>query len=243
MNILDLGTSRDQALLVVPGFMKSGTTTLHAMLKDHPEIAPHAQKEPGFFGETEVVEPEEYLKGFGPDRSSASYLLDASTIYGRPYRNLLEIIRRISDFPLPVRILFIARNPIDRLRSHIRGHIDAGLIGKADSRRFWQIYVMAGMYGSIYGAYVKAFGTENVDCVIFEQLLQDPEGARSKIAGFLGIDPLRFPDAPPHLNKSSEATESLALPTKMTEQFREELNQEIETFRQLSRADTSNWSF
>ena len=70
--------------LFVPGAAKSGTTTLHNLLNQHPEICMSKVKEPGYwknenFQEFKTVEKQNYLDLFG--KSSCKIYGESSTAY------------------------------------------------------------------------------------------------------------------------------------------------------------------
>jgi len=110
----------DYAIII--GSMKSGTTTLFAMLADHPQIAPAHPKEPGFF-----AFPEIYAKGFdwyhslfAFDPAQHRYRLEASTDYTKaPF--VTGVWDRMQARPgARYKLIYIMRHPLRRIESHAR---------------------------------------------------------------------------------------------------------------------------
>ena len=104
--------------LFIIGAMKSGTTTLHEYLDSHPQIAMSRIKEPGFFVEELTLRQGEdwYLSLFEQD-DRFRYRGESSTHYTKlpVFRGVAE---RLSRFNPEARLIYIMRNPIERLVSH-----------------------------------------------------------------------------------------------------------------------------
>jgi hypothetical protein len=105
--------------LIIGGVHKAGTTSVFTYLSMHPDVCGSSIKEIGFFMPLKYGKPiaslEEYSKYWKHCEGQKRYLLEASPsyIYGK------EIIaQRIKkDLGDEVKIIFIFRNPVDRLFS------------------------------------------------------------------------------------------------------------------------------
>ena len=115
-------TPHTEHYAVIIGSMKSGTTTLFAMLADHPQIAPAQPKEPGFF-----AFPSVYAKGFAWyhslfdfDPARHRYRLEASTDYTKaPF--VTGVWDRMQARPQArFKLIYIMRHPLRRIESHAR---------------------------------------------------------------------------------------------------------------------------
>lgn len=99
--------------LIIPGFPKSGTSSLHAMLLQHPDIG-------GFKKEPHTYSSDyNYRSRMGYFRRHYSmiqekYLIDASTTY---MISEAAIERILKDNP-NAKFIVVARDPIDRIVSH-----------------------------------------------------------------------------------------------------------------------------
>jgi hypothetical protein len=107
---------------VILGAMKAGTTTAFRRILAHPGVADVNDKEPNFFSRDEnwrrgvdwyerTVFAGEGLRG------------EASVEYGDP-ANIATVVERLLRTSPDVRMLFIARHPVDRLRSHYRHQVE-----------------------------------------------------------------------------------------------------------------------
>jgi hypothetical protein len=102
----------------VPGFSKCGTTTLCAMLAEHPDLFVPDEKEPNFFAHAFGEGWDWYAKFFEPARPGQK-LGDGSTFYSTAEAAETACARIVQHYP-ETRFLFIARNPIKRLESSYR---------------------------------------------------------------------------------------------------------------------------
>lgn len=112
------------------GSAKSGTTALFADICQHPEIFLPPVKEPGDMCHDSVLTPEgreKYLSIFkhAPD---GAWVGDASTTYTNrdKYPGVSERVNTVLG--QDVKILFIGRDPVERLKSHYRHRILTGRV-------------------------------------------------------------------------------------------------------------------
>ena len=103
--------------LLIPGYHKSGTTTLFTELAKHPEICPSIIKEPFFFrpimNDKPIGSIERYKKNWSKAKRE-KFLMEASPTYIYGGRKVaLEIQKTLPN----VKIILILRNPINHLFS------------------------------------------------------------------------------------------------------------------------------
>ena len=103
---------------IIAGASKSGTTSLHMYLKEHPQILMSEPKEPYFFCEpVNDKDLERYEKCFnfdGKDESKVKAIGESTSVY----MNDLFTSKRIKDLlGSKVKIIFLLRNPRDRVIS------------------------------------------------------------------------------------------------------------------------------
>jgi len=107
---------------VILGAMKAGSTTAFRRIVAHPDVADVRDQEPNFFSRDE-----NWNRGvdwyerevFG---TSAGLRGEASVEYGDP-ANIATVLDRLMATSPDVRMIFLARHPVDRLRSHYRHQV------------------------------------------------------------------------------------------------------------------------
>jgi len=188
--------------LIVAGAGKSGTSSLHLYLDQHPDIVMTTTKEPHVFTDPERLAHAQqiYAELFPPAAASSRYRGESSTGYmvfpGVPDR----IHAAIPD----CRLIFLLRNPIDRALSHYRWLISLG----AERRDFRTVFESdradvpdprsspSGNYGYLYqeGCYatnlarfIPPFRSDQTLLLVAEELRADPLTCLNRCAAFLGL--------------------------------------------------------
>jgi hypothetical protein len=149
--------------LLISGAPKSGTTSLFRYLSDHPEICPSHRKETYFFAREFDLKKvcqsnetlEEFETYFSHCHSNPTLRLEATpyTLYAK------DAARKIATLLPNALVLFVLRDPIQRLISDYRFHIQRGHPSTAGSIQDflkWQ----TGMTGKIpnlidQGCYIR----------------------------------------------------------------------------------------
>ena len=188
-----------RANLFIIGAMKSGTTSLHEYLDTHPQIAMSELKEPGYFVEELSLGTGEswYLRLF-PQRQGLRYRGESSTHYTKlpVYRGVVD---RIYRFNPDARLIYIMRNPFERLLSHYwhnkRDHVHGGEIRpmlRAVQER--ADYLAFGDYAMQLAPYLERFGQQAIYTLTFEALVENPQRELDHLYTWLDL-----PSAPlPH---------------------------------------------
>jgi Sulfotransferase domain len=190
--------------LIVAGAGKSGTTSLHLYLDQHPDIEMTSVKEPHFFSDDEhyATGPEFYADLFSSAAANARYRGESST----GYMIFPGVPKRICTTVPECRLVFLLRNPIDRAISHYRWLVGLGL----ETRDFRAAFESdrhdtpdprtgrAGNYGYIYqeGCYssnldrfAAEFPADQMQLLVAEQLRSDPLTCLNQCCAFLGLEP------------------------------------------------------
>ncbi|HEV2268361.1 MAG TPA: sulfotransferase [Steroidobacteraceae bacterium] len=187
--------ARRRPNLFVIGAMKSGTTSLHEYLNTHPQIAMSEWKEPAFFVEELTLRRGEdwYLTLFENDERYR-YLGESSTHYTRlpVFQGVAE---RLHAFSPDARLIYIMRNPFDRVVSHywhntqIRDFKHGGGEPRSLLRAVKEDpqYLAFGDYATQLEPYINLFGREALYTLTFETLVQDPQRELDKIYQWLGL--------------------------------------------------------
>ena len=184
---------------LVAGVGKSGTTTLHTLLKEHPEVEMASIKEPRFFTELErcdlYARNGTWNKGFdwyhGLFSTNSPLKGEASTMYF----SAEDAPGKISEYNPDMKIIFLMRHPVDRLYSHYWHERKTGAIGE-DLSEMIRIqhprvsrYFDRSCYRRKLPRYTSKFS--NVLILVYEEFYQDLAGNMQTVADFLGIQPFQ----------------------------------------------------
>jgi hypothetical protein len=177
---------------LVIGAMKGGTTSLWQYLKSHPQIYLPPKKEIHFFSYKENWSKGiSWYEGFFADApGSAIAVGEASTTYAK-YPLIEGVPERIADVLPDVRLIYLIRNPIDRMRSH---YVDRQQVGEelapietallSDQR-----YLTISRYGMQIERYLEYFRRDQIHFVTSEALRDQRRGTIRSVFEFLGVDP------------------------------------------------------
>jgi hypothetical protein len=206
----------------IVGAQRSGTTYLHRVLDEHPEIemADKGPPEPKFF-----VDEEQYAKGIDHYEAELFGLTPGATLNGEKSASYLESDRaadRIATHYPKARIIVILREPVARAISNYWFSVDHGLEDlpitealRADEEArarpvdgWWYVagqrvsaspfcYRRRGLYLGDLRRYEARFGREQMKVVLFEDTVANPDVV-TDIFEFLAVDP-RF--RPPGLGE------------------------------------------
>lgn len=235
-----------QELLLLPGAMKSGTTSLFGHLAVHPAVAVHREKEPNFFcaPASGPQALQAYLAQFSPRRAGTRYFLDASTRYAKPYFDIEATARRIGESGFPVRLLFIARDPIERIESHIRQHYRERRFDGDIRPEFLNNYFQASLYGYQMSVYLRLLEEPRLHIVDFDMFTRAPDPATRRIETFLELEPGSLPRRPVHWGRSSEEQLRMdVLGERRIAVLRDRLAPDMSLFHRLTGFDVSRWGF
>lgn len=192
----------NQPNLFLIGAMKSGTTTLHELLAQHPAVSMSEPKEPCYFvasDQLKVLWPEMWRMGFWKDESSylalfqnkpqARYFGESSTDYSkRP--GVEGVVERIAAFNPDARFIYIMRDPIERTLSHYwhmvehRGEMRPPLQAIRQDAHYTEV----SHYAYQLQPYIERFGRDRVYALTFEEIKRDPQSVMRAVFDWLGVD-------------------------------------------------------
>jgi hypothetical protein len=186
--------SKDAGLpaFVVIGAMKSGTSSLHHYLRQHPEICMSRPKETDYF-----IEERNYGKGLHWYRSlfadQTKVCGEASPNYSKRHRHR-GVPGRLYRLVPDVRLIYILRDPIDRTLSHYLHNRDVGrevrpLAEAIAARSYRNNYVRTSMYRFQLEVFLRRFPLERILIVTTEDLKEKQPETLQKIFRFIGVDP------------------------------------------------------
>ncbi len=103
----------------IAGFSKCGTTTLSSALGQHPDVLLPTVKEPWFFSWDDYADNWSSYQEQFPDQSRYSAIGDDSTTY-TAHQFARQTAERLHRHYPDLRVLIIARDPVDRIESAFR---------------------------------------------------------------------------------------------------------------------------
>lgn len=185
---------------IVAGAQKGGTTTLHNMLGEHPQIHVSRPKELHYFDRHYRNGLAWYAEAFRPTGEHRAWG-ESTPIY--MYEPLARR-RMCRDLP-EVRLVIILRDPVARAYSNYWMNRSKGV---EDSETFEQAidleaermsagsrrvaarfaYLDRGLYADQLEALEAAHGRDLIHPLLLSDLTTDPASALSKISSFLGVD-------------------------------------------------------
>jgi hypothetical protein len=176
--------------LIVIGGLKCGTTSLHHYLNLHPRVAMSRPKELNFF----VAElnwelgPEWYASHFDREAPVRGETSPHYTNLPR-FDGVAERMHHLLGDQ--ARIVYMVRNPIERMLSHYLHNVSGGYetrpleeaLGNPDSA-----YVERSRFAMQLQPYLQAFDRARVLVVANEDLAGEREATMRRVFGFVGVD-------------------------------------------------------
>lgn len=220
--------------IIVIGAMKAGTTSLHALLSQHPQIVSGWRKELNFFTENDLT-AEAYGACFPTfDPTEHSWTLDASPNYAKT-RAYPSTPARIARFAArtgrTIKLIYILRDPIERADSHVAHQIEHGRW--TSDRIDYDHLLDVSSYAAQLDAYA-AVGLRDVLLLDFDHLAVGKEKCRRPaqyqtrltrvVTDALNLDALTVV-SPKKRKKRSDRTRML--PLEIEERMRADLRDDI----------------
>ena len=192
-----------KANLFIIGAMKSGTTSLHNYLNEHPQIFMCEPKEPGYFVEEISWEKgEEWYNNLFKGGQDQLILGESSTHYTkRPTFD--RVAEKIYNYNPDAKFIYQLRDPVERAISQYWHNVrDLEYVGETrqmiDAVRQDQEYILFSDYAYQLEPYIDIFGKERIYVQTFEKMRDDPIKCLTEIFRWLGVDPDFIPE---NLNK------------------------------------------
>jgi hypothetical protein len=175
---------------LVIGAMKAGTTSLYHYLAAHPDVFMASVKELDFFVETANWRRglNWYARQFNRARGAAA-AGEASTAYSK-HPIVPGVPERIATVIPRCKMIYVLRDPIDRIRSHYQHRVAIG----SERARIEDavienpIYVACSRYASQIERYLDHFPREQLLLITAENLRGDRAATMRRVFGFIGVD-------------------------------------------------------
>jgi hypothetical protein len=197
---------------IIAGVNKAGTTSLFVSLSTHPDVAPAAIKETGFFLAArygEPLPPASEWDAYFANAGDRPVHLEATPSYFYGGAPVAEAMR---DRLVDPHVLVVLREPVSRAISfftyqkiRLRFPADypitdylaaADRLTPADFQDSENEKFMAfrgGCYAEFLPGWLDVLGSERIHILDFGRLVGDQISTLHDAAGWLGLDPARFP--------------------------------------------------
>lgn len=196
-----------QVDFIIIGVQKSGTTSLAEWLNYHPQLSLCSQKEPDFFSRTDQWKEKlhEYHNLFQRNNEEHIKWFEASTSYSW-FLEFPFVATRLKEYNSKLKLIYIVREPISRIKSHYKHNFLKGYTSKSFSKEVIEnpTYLSHSSYALQIRSFLKEFGKEQILFLKFEDLISNPQKVLTKVFNFLEIDAdLQNPEVYSAKNKSS----------------------------------------
>lgn len=183
-----LGRTDSIPSFLVIGATKCGTESLHAYLSGHPEVFIHPKELRYFTREFNLERGADWYREQFSGAGSALAIGEGSNAYTRDpvYGGAAARIHR----SLPnVRLIYVIRHPIDRIRSHYRHRLVQGTEWRSPETAIREdpAYLAASCYGRQLELYRRHFPAEQILTLRLPDLVSRPEPTLARLCRFLGV--------------------------------------------------------
>lgn len=239
--------------MLVIGAMKCGTSALHEMLDEHPDVGMAPGKELNFFigpEEPPAVDPDEWWRygqwhrgldwyrrqfdGAAPVRG------ESSPGYTDPSHPMAA--RRIHDVIPRVRLVYLVREPLARAVSQWRHHVRDGTESRPIAEALLDPesqYVARSRYLERIGPFLDLFAAEQLLIVVQERLRDHRDATLRRVLEHIGADPGRWTS--PGGSTSPERTETEQLSGDLAREFAARVADDVEALRGWMGDEIPEW--
>jgi hypothetical protein len=176
---------------LVVGAMKAGTTSLYNYLRDHPQIFMPETKEVNFFNPLRNwrLGVQWYEQQFKDANDDVVAIGEASTSYTKfPWIN--DVPARVSSVLGNIRLIYVVRDPIERIRSHYLHNLSTGQEWRPieDAIMKDEMYLNISRYSLQIDQYTPYFPRENLLIIESRELRNRRAATLREVFRFLGVD-------------------------------------------------------
>jgi hypothetical protein len=245
---LGLFTPRITEFAFIIGAMKSGTTTLFGYLTQHPQIAPNLyDKEPEFFSKETMAEAtDDYYRQYFPKFYRHQVALEASTGYTK-MPGYPDVAARLKSLPQKKHFIYIIRDPVDRIESHMAHVVASGRISPDhlfDEDKLAH-YLAVSRYAMQLDAYRAQFPDQKILLLDFEDLKAQPVQTAQIACQHIGVE-ASFPFqviGPLNTRRSHNGASEIKLSASQRAMLKDKLQPDMRRFAADYGFDISRWGF
>ena len=191
---------------LIVGAMKCGTSTLQAQLASQQGVFMTTPKEPNFFSDDDVYERGvDWYRGLFAGAAEGSLKGEASTHYTKAptYPNCIERMKAVLE---PPKIIYMIRNPVDRIVSQYihewtMGKTKGDIAAEVAENPAFEAY---SRYADQIAPYVEWVGAENIYLSSMERLKADGPAELAAVCAFLGLPQPTWVREAAQMNSSAE---------------------------------------
>ncbi len=187
------------------GAMKTGTTSLHNYLDTHPDVYMTYVKEPGLFLDASpYMQANPYIRSRADlerltfrGYNSQRVIGESSTHYTEAPTLGAETPQRMRDRAPDIKLVYMLRNPFDRILSHYWHCVDLNIYSEGiDSVLAMDgTFLERSRYYYQLSRYLEHFDRSRFHVLLLEDFKKDRIGTLNAVFDFLGVGPLPA-DAP-----------------------------------------------
>lgn len=177
---------------VIIGAMRAGTTTLHSLLSQHPQITMSRDKETDFF----IAEKnwhrglDWYQDQFDHERPIRG---EASPNYSKG-RDFPQVPARLAQHAPGAHLIYVVRDPVARARSQYTHSWNMGELrtppAELPQTHEYGSLIDASSYARQLDLWRKHFPDQAIMVVDFDQLISNPQEQMNRILQHIGADPM-----------------------------------------------------
>ncbi len=186
---------------LIIGAMKAGTTSLYHYLRAHPQVFMSSVKELDFFAHDPNGSRglDWYRRQFAAAEAGSVAIGEASTIYTK-FPRFPGVPERIAAQVPNVRLIYVIRHPIERIRSHYQHQVAVGAERAPFERAVFDdpIYLDYSRYAMQIDQYLPYFPQDRLLVITSEDLRHERLGTVRRVYEFLGVEP---DYTPPNLDR------------------------------------------
>nr|WP_321222021.1 sulfotransferase [uncultured Psychroserpens sp.] len=188
---------------IIIGSAKSATTSLSNALALHPEICFSQPKEPQFFSKTNWRKGVDHYHSLF--KTKARLYGEGSTNYTKLPSFNKKIHKDIFEYNPSMKLIYIMRNPLDRIISHFTHSYNRGYESHKDINDaiFSQShYIDVTKYAMQIEPYINTFGRKNVLLLFFDDFISNPQEVLNTTYAFLDLKNITVSEGHLNTNKS-----------------------------------------
>ena len=185
--------------LIIVGSRKSGTTSLHGYLGQHPDVFMSKPAELHFFDRTaNWAKGVEWYASFFENAGDAKIRGEKTPMYST-YPHHVGIPARVKSVVPDAKLIYVMRDPIARIRSQYVAAVVLGVETKPFERAVIRSpdYADLSRYAMQIEQWLKQFDRDQLLLLTSEQLWHDHEETMADVFRFLDVDPDFVPEAVP----------------------------------------------